>query len=143
MRSKAWVCARAKPLVDRFSVADVLSVFAMWMVMGMVKLPKSRACFDEGRLPKILEIIGLPADLSELLPARNCFDIIQASLQWSDPKPVEERVDRNGRHQPTCLIDPLCRHMQQAFANAWIPGRELTADESLWAFKGRTFMKNS
>ena len=31
--------------------------------------------------------------------------------------------------------------MQRNFPRAWIPSRDLTVDESLWSFKGRTFLK--
>ena len=62
-------------------------------------------------------------------------------MQWNKPVIPSARLDKDGKADFLYLIRPLLDVMQKNFPLAWIPSVDLTVDESLWSFKGRTYLK--
>ena len=77
----------------------------------------------------------------QYLPRQLMYNQLASAIQWNEPVPIQDRVHRDGRADPLYLICPLLDYMQEHFPQAWIPSVNLTVNESLWAFKGKTFLK--
>ena len=69
------------------------------------------------------------------------YNLISSKLQWSMPVPHKERVHPDGKQDFLYLIRPLYELMKTNFPLGWVPAKNLTVDESLWSFKGRTYLK--
>ena len=123
--------------VDR---GDVMAVFCMWFIMGLVQLPSVDIYFKLG-IHNILKLIGIESRHEDDLLKGYKYNRVAANLQYNEPVMKHERVDEDGKEDYLYLIRPLLKMMQTNFRRAWIPAVDLTADESLWAFKGRTFLK--
>ena len=118
---------------------DVLSVLVMWFVMVLVKLPNTETCFRLG-LRNVLKLIGIEEIYEEFLPGMHKFNKLVANMQFNKLASMNDRTDGEGKHDFSCLIFPSCDIMQRNFISAWTPPKNLTGDESLWSFKGRTHL---
>ena len=119
---------------------DILGLITMWFIFGLVTLPSSDMYFNVG-IGNVLTLLKIEVRDEQYLPRRLMFNQLASAIQWNEPVPIEDRVHLDGRADLLFLIRPLLDLMQEHFTQAWIPSVNLTADESLWAFKGRTFLK--
>ena len=115
-------------------------MIVMWFIMGLVSLPSIDLYFKMG-ISSIFQLLKLEIRDVQWLPKQFLFNQIHASCQWNLPVPPNERTHSDGRQDFLYLIRPLLTIMQKNFRLAWIPSVDLTVDESLWSFKGRTYLK--
>ena len=119
---------------------NILGLIAMWFVFGLVSLPSSDMYFNVG-IGNILTLLKIEVRDEQHLSKRLIYNQLASPVQWNEPLPLEERVHQDGRADPLYLIRPLLLSIQENFPRAWVPSVNLTVDESLWSFKGRTFLK--
>ena len=119
---------------------DILGMICCWFIFGLVTLPSVDMYFTLG-LNNILKLLKIEERDEVNLPGIFLYNQLAASVQWNDPVPPQERLHKNGQQDFLYLIRPLLELMQKNFPQAWTPSVDLTADESLWSFKGRTFLK--
>jgi hypothetical protein len=86
-------------------------------------------------------LFGVLPSSAANLPSYTDYVVVAGALQWNAHVPKEERLHEDGRLDFLYLIRPLYEVMKDTFPRAWILPRDLTCDESLWSFKGRTFLK--
>ena len=92
-------------------------------------------------IPNVLKLLKIEVRDSANLPSILLYNQMAGAIQWNNPVPKCERLDEYGREDFLYLIRPLLSLIQRNFPKAWIPSVDLTVDESLWSFKGRTFLK--
>ena len=119
---------------------DILSLLALWFIMGLVKLPNAEMHFKVG-IVNVMNLIGLDDKHDDYLPGMHKFNKLQANIQFNQLASMNERKDEEGKQDFLYLIRPLYENMQNNFISAWVPPKNLTGDESLWSFKGRTHLK--
>ena len=119
---------------------DILGLIAMWFIFGLVALPSSDMYFNVG-IGNILTLLKIEVRDEQHLPKRLLYNQLASAIQWNEPVPIGDRIHPDGRADALYLIRPLLDLMQENFPKAWVPSVNLTVDESLWAFKGRTFLK--
>ena len=121
---------------------DISGLIAKWFIFGLVSLPSSDMYFNVG-IANILTLLKIVVRDEQHLLRRLMYNQLASGIQWNAPVPIEERVHPDGKADALYLIRPLLMLMQENFPKAWVPSVNLTVDESLWAFKGRTLLKRS
>ena len=88
-----------------------------------------------------MNLIELDDKYADYLPGMHKFNKSQANIQFNQLASMNERKDEEGKQDFLCLIRPSYENMENNFTSAWVPPKNLTGDESLWSFKGRTHLK--
>ena len=122
------------------SKVDTLDVICMWFIMGIIGLPSVEIYFHLGII-NLLELLGINAKYASILPKQGCYNYLAASLQWNKPRPPKERKYKHSKIEFLYLIRPMLTIMHKNFPKALVLGVVLTVDESLWSFKGQTYLK--
>ena len=120
--------------------ADILGVYAIWFIYGLVTLPSIGALYARG-LAKALDIIGIEQRHINQLPKEFVYFTLSLKLQYNLPAWREDWKNKDDKIDLLYLICPLLELMQTKFPLAWEPLINATVDESLWAYKGMTFLK--
>ena len=89
----------------------------------------------------VLTLLHIDDDHALELPKEGRYLWLASKIQYNTPCNKEDRRNADGKMDALYLIRPLLELMQEMFPKAWIPPLTLTVDESLWAFKGMTFLK--
>ena len=123
-----------------YTRADILGVFAIWFIYGLVTLPSIGELYARG-LAKVLDIIGIEQRHISQLPKEFVYNTLASKLQYNLPAQKEDQKDKHYKIDLLYLICLLLKLMEENFPLAWVPPINLTVDESLWAFKGITFLE--
>ena len=118
----------------------ILGMIALWFIFSLVSLPSTDMYYNVS-IPNILSLLSIEIRDVQNLPKILMYNQLASLVQWNDPVLIEARLHTYGRADPLYSIRPLLSIIQEAFPQAWIPSVELTVDELLLWFKGRTFVK--
>ena len=85
---------------------DILSLLALWFIVGLVKLPNAEMCFKVG-IRNAMNLIGLDDKHADYLPGAHKFNKSQANVQFNQLASMNERKDEEGKQDFLCFIRPL------------------------------------
>ena len=119
---------------------DILSVIALWFISGLISLPSIDLCYRLD-MQKIGSLLQIEKRFIDVLHKQHMCNLITSKLQWNMPADHKDRIHPDGKQDFLHLIRPLYELMKTNFPLGWVPAKTLTIDESLWSFKGRTYLK--
>ena len=96
---------------------DILSLLALWFIIGLVKSPNTEMHFKVG-IRNAMNLIGLDDKHADHLPGMHKFNKLQANIQFNQLASMNERKDEEGKQDFLYLIRPLHENMQNNFISA-------------------------
>lgn len=121
--------ARANKWTD-VTNGDMQAFLALILIMGLVKMPSYE---DYWTTDNILEMPGLRSTMT-----RNRFELILSYLHLNNN--ANNLPSDNPSHDRLFKVRPLLDHLNTTWKTAYHPNCEVSVDESVVAFKGRTIM---
>ena len=84
---------------------NILSLLALWFIMGLVKLPNTEMHFIVG-IRNVINLIGLDDKHADYFPGMHEFNKLQANAQFNQLVSMNERKDEEGKEDFLYLIRP-------------------------------------
>lgn len=104
------------------NIHEILVLFSFWMMLGIIKMPTIKSCFSTNPL--------LSTDIFRRMFSQRRYTALVRALHFANNDARPENASR------LYCFGNILEHMNQKFANSYVPGPNISIDESLTLWKG-------